>query len=632
MKSFKRSSLFVSTKTKKRESSSTMTSAQVKSKQKQNKGIKQFVNKGHLADEENEYYKEHFELISSCQKCRELQNQPKPKRRRKCTTHTIDLSKWTLWQTNCQKTRYFGHSNRTHAFCRLMESADRFRSDTIVEENEKKLVNHLQKSDLPGKSPKLKSGKSVTKMNGKDFRKNFLNKQIENNLSSDSDFDDVEKVDTVKTPLPKLADDEFKPCSLEKMIEKEERESTGKRSNRRIRITKLPKVPKIDLDVSDIKDNQLDFCSQVTMPTLFNRCQQKRKRESMKVLYEEELEEEDDDHNDDGSTPLEKKFKMADEETQNIENDVKQTNSDFSDVEVGHGKEPVTECMQDDNHKEDEDIIFSSTQAFLPMSTPQNKKPVVKSDSNVIPEAPLDIDLSSFLLESSITRETKDITKHVEEPVKSDAELSDGGDWLCDLKTKKEKEKVNENCKGNYKDAKETNFDLMGDSIMNLLDDDDGFFDDLPQSPTIVSQIKTVNNTIAAGDDILSSPPVISQKVIKTSTSTANNQLKSPLSSELALEDDSPVFVKPKSKSTKNRNCVIDSQPTPHAPALTSPMQVRLENNNDSTIIDDEFIAAPRNRNTKKRLQKQRLTVRVQITIVLHPMFFCFFLSLKKKF
>eukprot|EP00111_Clytia_hemisphaerica_P002682 TCONS_00007586-protein len=251
-----------------------------------NGNIRNLLGKGYLDQDEQKYYKEHFEFELGCDAC---QKQQRLHEKKPLCSHR--LSRWAPWQTSLQSYSKVGHSNRSKTFCRLMEAAENFRSPENVEDYEKSLAKYVVVSCEKKRTPPSSTTKSAKKT-GKDFRKNIINCD---SMSEDSDFDLGRKV----PPLSKKKQDEMKPCSLEEMKEKIEKSTSSKSSKKsRVRLTRLPNVPKIDLDLSDICDNQIGFCSQKTMPTLFDRCQlKKRKRESMPAFDEGE---EDSDYDFDG--------------------------------------------------------------------------------------------------------------------------------------------------------------------------------------------------------------------------------------------------------------------------------------------------------------------------------------------
>lgn len=629
------------------------------------------MNKGLLDEEQQEYYAEHFgSAVLTCDDCKQLQSTD-TRTRTKTKRCSHRLNRWAPWQTSCQSTVLFGHSSTTHRFCRLMESADNFRTESNVQENEKKLAKCLKRSDLPTNNNKKISTKSTkkpqtaAKQTGKDFRRNFLNKQTHRD-SSDSDFDD--KQVTIRTPLAKLSEAEeaaLKPCSFEKLVAKVERDSSGKRSNKRVRLTKLPKIEKIDLDVSGIQDNQLDFCSQVTMPTLFNRCQVKRKRDSMRALFGDGFDEEEEDEMEvKEESPLCQpsvkrarydEIKVVDTESgyddegfdfpNNIEEPyyqeahknssdtgVNALNCDVSD-EDENVIEPKRDLLDELNNvnknesdREHDDI---ETQPFLPFSTQtlhhkHKPSPALETKSaaeETVPEAPLDIDLSSFLFDTSPGKEkyeNENISNHAATVDKNESHtlnnrdrdnteikqiercaLNNGEDKIKGQKLKmghEEDDHFTE--KDELKDDRKKTCDdsnLMGDSLLNLFDDDDDnddFMDDLPQSPTIVSQVTTLRELPdkqeirEIPDDFFSSPPIIRQ-------AKKNMNVKSQIGEPLQHDDvvDSPLFAKPKNKSKKN--CIIDTQQSP-APALKSPISVSDDPDDSHNDEFEGFFAAPK--------------------------------------
>jgi len=603
------------------------------------------MDNGLLDEHQQDYYTEHFGgAILTCDECKKLQSVDTNTKTKRCSHR---LNRWAPWQTSCQPTVLFGHSSRTHRFCRLMESSDNFHTDSNVQENEKKLAKCLRRSDLAtndNKKLQTKPNKKLpaaVKLTGKDFRKNFLTKQTYRD-SSDSDFDD--KHTAIRTPIAKLSKAEeadLKPCSLEKLIAKVERDSTGKSSNKRVRLTKLPKIEKIDLDVSDIQDNQLDFCSQVTMPTLFNRCQVKRKRDSLQALYGDNFDEEEEEEKEE-SPPCQPSVKRArydepkpvepkpvdtesgydDEDFEFPDNFEQQDQTDTNNIDTLYGAsgnfdEPKKDLLDELNNVNNGDNVHEhdniETQVFLPFSTPPNLKnkhsTVLETipTEDTVPEAPIDIDLSSFLFDNSPGEEEyqKEVVidenllnpklgNHAKETFAKEnctfnnvgKQQSKIGDDKNDLLLKKDNLNGDKNIDG------DGDMNLMGDSLLNLFDDDDDFMNDLPQSPTMVSQVtakEVPDNKQKITDDFFSSPPIVT----KTKKNTS-------FPSELVQQDvvDSPLFAKPKNKSRKN--CIMDSQPSP-APLLKSPILVCGNEDADSNRSETEdFFVPPKSKSLFK--------------------------------
>ena len=371
---------------------------------------------------------------------------------------------------------------------------------------------------------KVKSDKSKSKISfpkesaGKIWRKDFLKNLKDNDHSEDDDFEpiekekDVEMKKSLKTEILgeiNLLDDDnddYKPASLEHLITKVEKElkNTKKRKKERVRLLKLPKQSEKELNTSDIQDHQIGFCSQVSMDTLYNRCQNKRKSQALEILMEEEDE-------------IEKEVGTL--ETDNniingsavVENDLMLKNT-YIKNHVNRKDKQFLHFSQTENSDEVKDSQDLSP--LLPMSTPKKQKmtkpppkicivtPIVRHS---VPEAPqLDIDLSSFLFESSLLDSKSDNPSLKQGLAQEQVDLKmDFNDVNINENNKKtidvsKEVQLNDLCFTNVKE-KLTNFHEM-DNDLALIDD---------------SLINFVNES-DGDDEMCSSPPMISQVPIKT--------------------------------------------------------------------------------------------------------------------
>ena len=334
-----------------------------------------------------------------------------------------------------------------------METGDLFNDSNKVKEYEKKLK---KTRNLTSRS-KVKARPQIT---GKDFRRKMNEGKIRV-ISEDSDSDIEHKKE--RTSLFSK-----EPCSREgiKQIER----ASNDVFNKKVRLTRLPKVPKIEVDVSVIEDNQIGFCSQQTMPTLFDRCQMKRKRESLSTLEEKSEDEDGDEMNEEKRLKLDANHSSSNEDI-------------FTSI-----------FPRDDQENADQFLPITSR-----MSTKTSSKETKMVEKETIPEPPSDLDLSSFNFETQLNSNKSE-----------------------KLEVEKMEEKIED-------------FEMMGDSLMELFDDaDKEFFNDLPPSPPIVSQLNQKQQ---------------------------DNRHDHKKEDKELVEEDSPVFVKKIKK--KNRNVIWETQHTP---------------------------------------------------------------------
>ena len=498
----------------------------------------------------------------------------------------LSLSSWCPWQTSAQPSKYTGHSIRTTKYCNMMESFEKFRSSTEVEEYEKWLSSKFKKSDIQNRkntSPKEKgknSEKAKSKqLTGKDFRKN-LNNLKKQSLSDDSDFDDFlgqdenTKVDEKQRPSDNDIDESFKPCSLEQLLEKEEEKLSAKRK-KRVQLTKLPKAPKIDLDLSDIEDNQIGFCSQVTMDTLFNRCQKKRKLAALDELVEEDGDDEENEREEKDGVKQPPVKKIRCDLLDDLESENENIASDNEFIQEQGDKDGAEENTNSENEMPEEDRIkdqhnISGTQAFsgmFPLSTPTKLKQIDKPSRkkhpvpilhDAVPEAPLDADFEPFLNESGTVKTVSSNPKNEQEAitdVPSADEFDFDEDEFGDYFKEKEKDEQKEKEKDDKKENESiTNFDLMGDSLLNLLDGNDDieeYKNDSDSSPPIISQCRTSKNysSVYKGEKNFE---------VSTKKQTHNSKVDLEIPNTNIDDNDDPLFVKPDLKLARNNNLIIE--------------------------------------------------------------------------
>ena len=544
--------------------------------------MKQFLGKAFLNSEEQREYDEHFRFQLECPECKKVQASVD-----RCSHR---LNRWAAWQTSFQLFSTISHSTRTKTFCNLMETADVFNDSNKIEEYEKRMKKKkketLSTTMATTVTSKLKS-KPKPKLTGKDFRRKMNEGKLKM-ISEDSSDSDIE---FKKDRAPLFSNKELESISKEK--KKMRQKGSNSVSNKRVRVMKLPKVPKVEIDVSDIEDNQIGFCSQQTMPTLFDRCQMKRKRDTLATIEEQESEDE---------IQVEKKLKL----------------------DVSHSSSNEEEIFPSIFPSDDQG---RTTDEFLPVSrkTPRKGSKTVVVEKETIPEAPYDLDLSSFNFE----------TQHVEKldrfkidfenaDIKMD-EVEDNAERLKEVDNNSEKldnfesnddifdkiessheklEEVESNNKNLIEverndiefeeiESNDKNFegfdddlDTMGDSLMKLFDEaDDELFEDLPASPPMVSQFnhkkqqvgfnqkgqvnehfrdeETDSKHIEEGDDsvpVEPDSPIFSKKKKKRNDIfEEDDQLFKEQDNEIFEVEDSPIFARKK----KQRNVIFETQQTP---------------------------------------------------------------------
>ena len=150
------------------------------------------------------------------------------------------------------------------------------------------------------------------------------------------------------------------------------------------------------------------------------------------------------------------------------------------------------------------------------------------SKEESIPEPPLDVDLSSFLLED-ITQVSKNENK---DKVKNSERIITSPENSSSYTNIKEKPKI-EN-----KDSI-----LDNDSLFELMDDAD-----FCSSPTMISQAPIKTDFRSHGHSYQ-----------KDDKSTSEER-----ASEILVGEASPLFLRP--KAVKRKKCILDSQPSPNKP------------------------------------------------------------------
>nr|XP_047132067.1 uncharacterized protein LOC105847408 isoform X2 [Hydra vulgaris] len=249
---------------------------------------KKGLNFKYLNTNEVKYLTEKFYGDStSCSKCKNLQSVY-------ChhlSYKKLSTSSWLPWLSTPQTVSNIRHSKSTNALCSIMQFANECRdSDFLLNYNAKNLKLLNNSNDV------IKDIANISVNNNLDKKVNFsFNAQMVEVFSiDDSDFEmsDIKPVLLSKKKKKKSIsdgvnrngnpsntdvkvinnEDSFKPCPMEELLKSSEKILSKKK---KINLLKLPKVQVNKIDF-DIKDNQVGFCSQETMPTLYDRCKQKR--------------------------------------------------------------------------------------------------------------------------------------------------------------------------------------------------------------------------------------------------------------------------------------------------------------------------------------------------------------------
>ncbi|XP_065660698.1 Fanconi anemia group M protein isoform X3 [Hydra vulgaris] len=254
---------------------------------------KKGLNFKYLNTNEAKYLTEKFYGdAASCSKCKNLQSVY-------ChhlSYKKLSTSSWLPWLSTPQTVSNILHSKSTNALCSIMQFANECRdSDFLLNYNAKNLKLLNNSNDV------VKDIANISVNNNLHKKVNFsTNAQMVEVFSiDDSDFEmsDIKPIllsnkkkkkslsDSVnRNGNPSNTDvkvinneDSFKPCPMEELLKSSEKVLSKKK---KINLLKLPKVQVNKIDF-DIKDNQVGFCSQETMPTLYDRCKQKRNGTSL---------------------------------------------------------------------------------------------------------------------------------------------------------------------------------------------------------------------------------------------------------------------------------------------------------------------------------------------------------------
>ena len=254
-----------------------------------------------LDESESEYLKnEFFGSSEGCHKCQ--YNQSINKHGKFCShvdfKYPLLLTKWCPWQTSSQGFYLAGHSSRTSKFCKLMGFIEEVKKTSVVDKYENKMKRNLNEEDVLNTNnedvslKKISLPKKKQKKNdiGKAWRQNYAENFKDPEGSEDDDFaslNAVKKVIELKQYSSRIEeeDEDLKPCSLEKLLKKVDSGLKDQKKGR-VRLTKLPKLPIRGSDIATIEDNQLDFCSQISMDTLYNRIR-KKSNPLLKTLFDE---------------------------------------------------------------------------------------------------------------------------------------------------------------------------------------------------------------------------------------------------------------------------------------------------------------------------------------------------------
>ena len=471
-------------------------------------------------EEMDELHKKYYGDKDSCKNCKALQkNLPKKYCSHLSYKYPLSLYEWKEWQSASQKHKHIGHSNKTKMFCRIMNTCELMKGNSEVEKYEKNLnykKNVLKTFFQPkNETPKLNCPNNTEK--GKEFVSKVFN--IE---SDDDDFEPIPIKKYLVCDEIDKSDEKFKPCTLEQLVS-DVSDSLKKHNKSKVRLTKLPKVQQKDLNISDIEDNQLGFCSQISMDTLFNRCQVKRKSQTFEnIVEEDEKEENQEDLESENSNSLETKARKV--LPISNKNRFPEKTGDFF---GSQGLFPLSTQPSKFSNKSNVKVCVVTPIMKKDVKTAENSLLKISKEES-IPEPPLDVDLSSFLLEDMTQickNENKDQVKNSEKIITSPENSSS-------YTNIKEKSKI-EN-----KDSI-----LDNDSLFELMDD----------------------------ADFCSSPTMISQAPIKTdfkshgySNQKDDRSTSEERASEILVGEASPLFLRP--KAVKRKKCILDSQPSPNKP------------------------------------------------------------------
>lgn len=376
-----------------------------------------YFNKGPYLDKNENLFleNEYFGDIEGCSKCEYNRSLKLPI---KFCSHLdirypLSLTKFCPWQTSTQSYSTIGHSIRTLKFCKAMSFMDCIKDDLEAEKYEKRMQDNFDKGDLMNTSREnsrrnSSSSKKPKKGDlGKAWRKNYVDNlnAVDSEDDDFSNFDVLKKANEVKKIFLTSDDDDLKPCSLDKLLEKVESDKKIKKN--KVRLTKLPKIPTKEVEIATIEDNQLDFCSQVSMDTLYNRIR-KKSNPSLKTFHDEIKEnriEEKDEENEEKDPVL--------DWIRNIQepNEKDETNKKTS--------PPITKLTKKSTviGEDDDDILFGNS-----------------SKLGIEDEYDKDDDEVLGFLPSSPTKTEKNISKSIEKPYASASTNSTKPKNVCVVK------------------------------------------------------------------------------------------------------------------------------------------------------------------------------------------------------
>ena len=473
-------------------------------------------------EEMDELHKKYYGNKDSCKNCKALQkNLPKKYCSHLSYKYPLSLYEWKEWQSTSQKHKNIGHSNKTKMFCRIMNTCEFMKGNNFEVEKYEKNLNYKKNALKTFFQPKNETLK-LNCPNNAETGKEFISK-VFNIESDDDDFEPIPIKKYLLCDEIEKNEEKFKPCTLEQLVS-DVSDSLKKPNKSKLRLTKLPKVQQKDLNISDIEDNQLGFCSQISMDTLFNRCQVKRKSQTFEnIVEEDEKEENQKDLESENSNFLKTKalevLPISDKDC------LPEKSGDFF---GSQGLFPLSTQPSKFSNKSNVKVCVVTPIMKKDVKTVENSLLKISKDKS-IPEPPSDVDLSSFLLED-MTQVCKHENKN---KVKNSEKIITSPENSGSYTNIKEKTKI-EN-KGSI---------LDNDSLFELMDD----------------------------ADFCSSPTMISQAPIKTdfkSHGHSNQKDDENTSEEGASEilggEASPLFLRP--KAVKRKKCILDSQPSPNKPS-----------------------------------------------------------------
>lgn len=446
------------------------------------------------------------------------------------------------------------HATKTRK--RAEKKTENFKKPETIKKAGKNKENKLNAGEIWRKhyAESLRHDVVANKGNSDDEFDSFFDNQLKTDIQQKLKND----IFGSKNDVP---DEQLKPCPLEALLEKVE--SDIKKNKKKVRVTKLPK--RLSKEAEHIEDNQLGFCSQVSMDTLYNRCQERRKSqlESLLQIAEEDCETNDEEDIEENGTG-----KINDGDDLNAVQGLSRLLPITSPVQTEKIESAKVFGVNAANEVDDSDELKASQglSRFLPMNSPvqtgkleSTKKVCVVSPfvPESVPEAPIDIDLSSFLLDPTEEDLRVKSPKLKENRVNNVVPLAESK-YTC----VKEKD----------------NIISINDDLL-FSDDDEDEDDEEMSSPPVVSQLmqskRVTNNTRKINlDNIFSNcsetesvenneSPIKRKKVLKKTLRIEDDSIplvdintSEPFNHE---EEESPLFRKPK----QNRRRVWESQTTP---------------------------------------------------------------------